>query len=92
MTNKEYLGQIREYDCKIRASMEYIASLRSMATKISAVLSDMPGTGAVNKSRQEEILVKIVMLEEAIDKDVSEMMRLRMEIEDAAYTKWLDIG
>ncbi|MBE5825284.1 MAG: DUF1492 domain-containing protein [Butyrivibrio sp.] len=80
MNAKEYLNQGFLINERIDAKLEQIAMLRSLATKTSVTLSDMPGDPNKGKSRVEAIVVKIIGLQEEISADIDRLVDLRKEI------------
>lgn len=80
MTAKEYLNQgfrINEY---IDAKIEQIAMLRELAKKTSVTISDMPGSPNHDNSKVEEIIIKIVSLEDEINRYIDKLVDLKKEI------------
>ncbi|MGX7168932.1 DUF1492 domain-containing protein [Facklamia hominis] len=80
MTPKEFLQQAFYLDHRINSKIEQIDSLNSLAQKATSTLSDMPKAPGRNISRLEEIIVKVVMLEEEINKDIDELVDLKVKI------------
>lgn len=80
MTPKEFLQQAFYLDHRINSKIEQIDSLNSLAQKATSTLSDMPKAPGRNASRLEEIIVKVVMLEEEINKDIDELVELKVKI------------
>ena len=79
MTAKEYLGQAYRIDQRINLKMEQVASLRALATKATATYSDMPkGYGNVHSG--ENVIVKIIDLENQMNEDVDELVNLKQEV------------
>ena len=68
MTAKEYLGQAYRLDQRINSKLEQVMSLRDLATKATSTLSDVAPSGTRNVHRMEDIIVKIVDLENEIHK------------------------
>ena len=60
MTAKEYLSQAFKIDRKIDSMLEQSVRLRSMATKTTTVLSDMPGSATKNPHKLSDVVVKLV--------------------------------
>lgn len=81
MNAKEYLSQAYHIDQRIDCKMEQIKSLRELATKANAVISDMPKENG-DKQIMEKNIVAIVDLEHEIDNDVSNLINLKREIMD----------
>ena len=80
MTAKEYLSQAFKIDKKIDSMMEQSVKLRSMATKTTTVLSDMPGSATKNPHKLSDVVVKLVEQEEEIDREIDRLVSLRAEI------------
>ena len=79
MTAKEYLGQAYRIDQRINLKMEQVASLHALATKATATYSDMPkGYGNVHSG--ENVIVKIIELENQMNADVDELVNLKEKI------------
>lgn len=76
---KAYLSQAYKIDIRINSKLEQIASLRSLATKATGVLSDMPKGGSGSSSRMEEIVGKIVDLEAEINEDIKALVDFKAE-------------
>ena len=53
MTAKEYLGQAYRLDQRIDAKLEQVSSLRALATKATATISDMPRSSSPNLQHME---------------------------------------
>lgn len=79
MTVKEYLRQAYSIDQRINAKIEQVTSLRELTTKATATLSDMPG-GTRNNHSKENIIAKMIDLEDEINADIDELIGLKQEI------------
>ena len=80
MTAKEFLNQGYQIDVMINAKVEQIASLRSLLTKLSVTMSDMPKSPNKGGSKVEDTVIRIVTLEEEINKDIDWMLRIKDRI------------
>ena len=80
MTTKEYLSQAHRIDQRINSKLEQIKSLRSLAEKATSTLSGMPKSDTPNTSRMEEVIVKMIDLEEEINADIATLVDLKREI------------
>ena len=80
MTNKEYLGQAYRIDQRINSKIEQVSSLRELATKATATISDMPGAATPNVHRMSDVVCKIVALEAEINADIDTLVDLKREI------------
>lgn len=83
MTAKEYLAQAYRIDQRINSKLEQIVSLRALATKATSTLSDTPTGGTRNVYSMEGIIVKMIDLEDDINKDIGALINLKREIMDA---------
>ena len=75
MTAKEYLGQSYRIDQRINCKMEQVASLRALATKATATLSNLP-RGNTYKSR-DDIIAKIIDFEHEINNEIESLVGLK---------------
>lgn len=80
MTAKEYLGQAYRIDQRINSKLEQVASLRNLATKATSTLSDAPPSGTRNVHRMEDVIVKIVDMENEVNADIDKLVDLKQEI------------
>lgn len=80
MEIKEYLSQAHHIDQRINSKLEQIGSLRELATKATTTISDMPGSATKNIHRMEDIIVKIMYLEEEMNADIDALVDLKTEI------------
>ena len=80
MTAKEYLGQAYRLDQRINSKLEQVRSLRELTTKATATMSDMPGGGSRNVYKMQDIIGKIVDLENEINADIDRLVDLKREM------------
>ena len=80
MTVKEYLSQAYRIDQRINSKLEQVASLRALATKATSTLSDTPPSGSRNVQSMENVIVKIIDLENEINEDIDALVELKLEI------------
>lgn len=80
MTAKEYLSQAYRLDKRIDSKIEQLKSLNLLATKCTTTLSDMPKSQRVGNSRLEDTVVKIVALQEEINRDIDSLVDLKRDI------------
>ena len=57
-----------------------MASLNELAGKATSAVSDMPGSPNRNIHKTEDIIVKILELQEEIQSDISELLDLKQSI------------
>jgi DNA-directed RNA polymerase specialized sigma subunit len=79
MTAKEYLSQAYRIDQRINSKIEQVASLRELSLKATATLTDMP-CGSRNVHSKENIIAKMIDLENEINADIDELVDLKREI------------
>lgn len=80
MTAKEYLSQAYRLDKRIDSKIEQLKSLNLLATKCTTTLSDMPKIQSAGSSRLEDTVVKIVDLQEEINRDIDSLVDLKRDI------------
>ena len=80
MTAKEYLGQAYRLDQRINSKLEQVLSLRDLTTKATATMSDMPGGGSRNVYKMQDIIGKIIDLENEINVDIDQLVDLKREM------------
>ena len=82
MNAKEYLGPAYRIDQRINSKIDQISSLHALATKATTTISDMPGSATRNVHRMEDIIVKIMEMEEDINAEIDTLVDLKAEIMD----------
>ena len=80
MTAKEYLSQAYRIDQRINSKIEQVSSLHDLATKATSTLSDMPGSATRNVHRMEDVIVKIIDLENEINTEIDRLVDVKREI------------
>lgn len=80
MTPKEYLEQAYQIDQRINSKLMQVESLKSLATRVTSVFSDMPHSSTPDNRRLEKTMDKIIDLENEILDDVDELVDLKCEI------------
>lgn len=77
---KEYLGQAYRIDQRINSKIEQVSALNNMATKATSTISDMPGSATRNIHRMEDVIVKIIDLQNEINADIDELVDFKAEV------------
>ena len=80
MKAKEYLSQAYRLDQRIDAKIEQVMSLRNLAAKATSTLSDIAPSGTWNVHRMEDIIMRIIDLENEINADIDSLVALKREI------------
>lgn len=81
MNAKEYLKQAFYLDKRINSKLEQVESLNALATKATSTLSDMPKSPNRGSSKLEDTIVKIIDLQEEINRDIDKLVDLKSEME-----------
>lgn len=82
IATKNYLMRAYRVDQRIENKMEQIANLHDLATKATVTYSDMPKSKRYG-SRIEDAVIKIIELENEINKDVLELVAIKAQIMDS---------
>lgn len=80
MTAKEYLNKAHSIDLRINSNLEQITALRSLLTKATTTYSDMPPSGSRNIHKMEDIIAKIIDMENEINNDIDHLMDVKATI------------
>jgi hypothetical protein len=80
MTAKAYLAQAYRIDQRINSKLEQLSSLRELSTKATATFSDVPSSGTRNVHRMEDVVCKIIMLEDDINTEIDRLVDLKKDI------------
>ena len=79
MNAKEYLNRALQINQEIDVMLERLRELRTLATKATATVTDMPSSPTRKHTRLEDAVLKIVAQEEAIDAEIDRLIQLRDE-------------
>lgn len=80
MTVKEYLSQAYYIDREIDSKIEIMDKLNALAMKTTPTMSDMPGSPNRNIHKTEDIIVKIMDLENEITERIDYLVDLKRDI------------
>jgi len=80
LTAKEYLSQAYRIDQRINSKISQVQSLRDLAARATATLSDMPRNASHNFHRMEDFLIKAMDLESEINADLTALIDLKHEV------------
>ena len=80
MNAKKYLSQAIRLNARINNKLEQVEILRTLATKVTAVLSDMPSSPTRRTDTMEDAIVRMVDLQNEVASDLVRLMELRKEI------------
>lgn len=82
MTAKEYLSQAQRLDMRINSQIEQMESLKGLASKCTSALREDSRQVSSKTSRLEDIVIKVITLQEALQADVLTLIELKREIID----------
>ena len=77
---KEYLSQAYRIDQRINSKIEQVSALNNMAMKATSTISDMPGRATRNIHQMEDVVAKIIDLQNEINAEIDELVDLKAEI------------
>ncbi len=80
ISTKNYLSQAYRIDQRINSKLEQVQSLRNLAEKASATLCEVPNSGTRNFHRMEDVICKMIDLEDEINADLKALIDLKHEI------------
>ena len=78
MTAKEYLRQLKYLDNRINAKLLEREQIRTIAEKTTVSLSEKVQTSS-SGTQMDDVVVRLVELEELINKDIDKLVELREE-------------
>ena len=80
MTAKEYLNQAYWLDRRIDSKLEQLSALKNMATKTTSVMSDDVVSHTRNVHSAQDIIVKMIDMQNEINADIDRLVDLKREI------------
>ena len=96
MTAKTYLSKIRALDIKIYDSMEELAQLKALATKVTSAMDGEVVSSSKNPDKMTDVVAKIIKLQELLNRDVDkyvdnkrEALELLADLENPIHYKIL---
>jgi len=80
MKAKEYLSQAYRLDSRINSKIDQLGSLNDLATKCTSNISGMPKAPNHGGSVLEDSIVKIIGLQDEINRDIDRLVDLKREL------------
>lgn len=80
MSPKAFLNRAFYINQRINSKVEQIASLNALANKVTTTYSQAPASGSHNNHKMEDIIIKIVTMEEDINSDIDALLDVKAEI------------
>jgi DNA-directed RNA polymerase specialized sigma subunit len=77
---KNYLSQAYRIDRRIDSKLEQVQSLRELAGKAAATLSDMPRNPSRDVHRMEDVICKMMDLKSEINADIDRLMETKRKV------------
>ena len=78
--SKDYLNQAFQIEKRIAAKLEQIESLRVIVTRVTVTLSDVKVQSSLPTSRMENVIAKMMDLEEELKTDMEELIAIKSEV------------
>lgn len=82
MTAKEYLAQGKHLDERINAKIQQLDALNNLAKRATSTLDGMPSRCIGGRSKLEDVVCKIVDLQNEINADIDKLVDTKAEITD----------
>jgi DNA-directed RNA polymerase specialized sigma subunit len=83
MTTKEWLNRAWRIDKMVNAKFEQLQSLRDLATKATSTISDVPPSGTRNVHRMEDIIAKLIDMENEVKTEIEVLVDIKADIKTA---------
>lgn len=80
MNAKDYLSQARYLDQSINSKIQQLGQLNDLATKATSVLTGMPRNPSSGTSQMADTVVKIIDLQNEINRDIDTLVDLKADI------------
>ena len=80
VTARDFLEQAKSIDMHIDNMLEELSGLKSMATKVTQVLSDMPGAASRDVTKGENVVLNIIQLEADINCEIDRLVDCKREM------------
>ena len=80
MTAREFLDRANKLDQRINSKLEQVSTLNDLAMKTTSTFSAMPHSPNRGHSGTADIIVKIIDLQNEINRDVDELVDIKQEI------------
>ena len=82
MRTNHYMNRAYSIEKAVNNKLTELESLKAIATRVTSTFSPVPPSGTRNTHRQEDILVKIIDLQNEISDDIVLLLAVKREIID----------
>ena len=79
MTTKNYLNRAYNLERVVNNKLTELSTLQTIAEKVTASFSDIPQSGTRNVRKHEEVMAKIIDLQNEISGDVANLIDIKRE-------------
>lgn len=80
MNAKDYLSQAKYLDQSINSKIQQLGQLNDLAMKATSVLTGMPHNPSGSTSQMADTVVKIIDLQDEINRDIDTLVDLKTDI------------
>lgn len=80
MNPKAFLNRAFYINQRIESKLEQVKSLNDLATKATTTYSQAPSSCSHNNHKMEDVIIKIMAMQEDINKDIEELLDAKAEI------------
>ncbi len=82
MQSKDFLKRANYLDLSIKTKREELEKLRSLALNVTGALQENKVTVPLRKDRMEDTVIKMVLMEDAINKDIDKYMGIIRDVSE----------
>jgi len=79
MTTKNYLNRAYNLEKVVNNKLQELETLKAIALKTTSTFSDVPPSGTRNVHRHEDIMVKVVDLQNEVSNDITNLLDAKKE-------------
>ena len=80
MEAREFLGQVRYLDLQVQSKLHQIEALKSLACRVTTVYSAEPVMHTRNVSGMEDVILRIMEAEDALNAKIDELVSAKLRI------------
>lgn len=80
MNAKEFLNRAFYINQRIDSKLEQLESLTALSQKVTTTYSQAPASGSHNNSKMEDTIIKLVMMQEDLNRDIDMLIDTKAEI------------